>query len=57
MLELAGLGIAMGNGNEKLKNVADFATKKSSETRAITECHVHLLFGLLQLPAILSLAP
>jgi len=31
MLELVGLGIAMGNGNEKLKNVADFITKKSSE--------------------------
>ena len=31
MLELAGLGIAMGNGNEKLKKVADFITKKSSE--------------------------
>ncbi|WP_141434265.1 Cof-type HAD-IIB family hydrolase [Bacillus sp. 03113] len=31
MLELVGLGIAMGNGNEKLKNVADFVTKKSSE--------------------------
>ncbi|WP_409275135.1 Cof-type HAD-IIB family hydrolase [Neobacillus sp. SCS-31] len=31
MLEFVGLGIAMGNGNEKLKNVADFITKKSSE--------------------------
>jgi Cof subfamily protein (haloacid dehalogenase superfamily) len=31
MLELVGLGIAMGNGNEKLKNVADFVTKKSGE--------------------------
>ncbi len=31
MLELVGLGIAMGNGNEKLKMVADFITKKSSE--------------------------
>lgn len=31
MLELVGLGIAMGNGNEKLKNVADFVTKKSNE--------------------------
>lgn len=31
MLELVGLGIAMGNGNEKLKNIADFVTKKSSE--------------------------
>ncbi|AND42385.1 Cof-type HAD-IIB family hydrolase [Cytobacillus oceanisediminis] len=31
MLELVGLGIAMGNGNEKLKKVADFVTKKSSE--------------------------
>jgi Cof subfamily protein (haloacid dehalogenase superfamily) len=31
MIELVGLGIAMGNGNEKLKNVADFVTKKSSE--------------------------
>lgn len=31
MLELVGLGIAMGNGNEKLKQVADFVTKKSSE--------------------------
>ncbi len=31
MLELVGLGIAMGNGNEKLKSVADFVTKKSSE--------------------------
>jgi hydroxymethylpyrimidine pyrophosphatase-like HAD family hydrolase len=31
MLELVGLGIAMGNGNEKLKTVADFVTKPSSE--------------------------
>lgn len=31
MLELVGLGIAMGNANETLKNVADFVTKKSSE--------------------------
>ena len=31
MLELVGLGIAMGNGNVKLKNVADFVTKPSSE--------------------------
>jgi len=31
MLELVGLGIAMRNGNEKLKKVADFVTKKSSE--------------------------
>jgi Cof subfamily protein (haloacid dehalogenase superfamily) len=31
MLELVGLGVAMGNGNEKLKLVADFITKKSSE--------------------------
>jgi Cof subfamily protein (haloacid dehalogenase superfamily) len=31
MLETVGLGIAMGNGNEKLKNVADFITKKSGE--------------------------
>ena len=31
MLELVGLGIAMGNGNEKLKTIADFVTKKSSE--------------------------
>ncbi|MDM5188504.1 Cof-type HAD-IIB family hydrolase [Bacillus sp. DX4.1] len=31
MLELVGLGVAMGNGNEKLKIVADFVTKKSSE--------------------------
>ncbi|RHW35971.1 Cof-type HAD-IIB family hydrolase [Neobacillus notoginsengisoli] len=31
MLEFVGLGIAMGNGNEKLKNVADFITKPSSE--------------------------
>ncbi|KAF0815837.1 MULTISPECIES: Cof-type HAD-IIB family hydrolase [unclassified Cytobacillus] len=31
MLELVGLGIAMGNGSEKLKNVADFVTKKSSQ--------------------------
>ena len=31
MLELVGLGIAMGNGNENLKKVADFVTKKSSE--------------------------
>ncbi|MFD0048130.1 Cof-type HAD-IIB family hydrolase [Actinomycetes bacterium NPDC127524] len=31
MVELAGLGIAMGNGNERLKNAADFVTKKSSE--------------------------
>ncbi|WP_459503877.1 Cof-type HAD-IIB family hydrolase [Bacillus sp. C1] len=31
MLELVGLGIAMGNGNAQLKAVADFVTKKSSE--------------------------
>ncbi|KEK22340.1 Cof-type HAD-IIB family hydrolase [Bacillus gaemokensis] len=31
MLELVGLGIAMGTGNEQLKAVADFVTKKSSE--------------------------
>ncbi|MWC31370.1 Cof-type HAD-IIB family hydrolase [Paenibacillus sp. MMS18-CY102] len=31
MLELAGLGIAMGNGSEKAKRAADFITKKSSE--------------------------
>ncbi|MDX8360711.1 Cof-type HAD-IIB family hydrolase [Cytobacillus sp. IB215316] len=31
MLELVGLGIAMGNGSEKLKNTADFITKKSSD--------------------------
>ncbi|MDQ0272818.1 Cof-type HAD-IIB family hydrolase [Cytobacillus purgationiresistens] len=31
MLELAGLGVAMGNGSENLKSVADFVTKKSGE--------------------------
>ncbi|MCA1055772.1 Cof-type HAD-IIB family hydrolase [Rossellomorea aquimaris] len=31
MLELAGLGIAMGNGHERLKEVADFVTEKSGE--------------------------
>lgn len=31
MLEYVGLGIAMGNGSEQLKAVADFVTKKSSE--------------------------
>jgi HAD superfamily hydrolase (TIGR01484 family) len=31
MVELVGLGIAMGNGNVKLKNVADYITKKSNE--------------------------
>jgi len=31
MLELVGLGVAMGNGNENLKKVADFVTKPSSE--------------------------
>lgn len=31
MLELVGLGIAMENGHESLKMVADFVTKKSSE--------------------------
>jgi len=31
MLELVGLGIAMGNGHENLKLVADFVTKKSGE--------------------------
>lgn len=31
MLELAGLGIAMGNGSVKLKETADFITKKSNE--------------------------
>ncbi|OIU72808.1 Cof-type HAD-IIB family hydrolase [Rossellomorea aquimaris] len=31
MLELAGLGIAMGNGSDKLKAAADFVTKPSGE--------------------------
>ncbi|MGM9986214.1 MAG: Cof-type HAD-IIB family hydrolase [Bacillaceae bacterium] len=31
MLELVGLGIAMGNGTQKLKNAADFVTRPSSE--------------------------
>ncbi|MFD1020932.1 Cof-type HAD-IIB family hydrolase [Thalassobacillus hwangdonensis] len=31
MLELVGVGVAMGNGSEKLKQTADFVTKKSSE--------------------------
>lgn len=31
MLELVGLGIAMGNGSDNLKKVANFVTKKSSE--------------------------
>ncbi|WP_169088223.1 Cof-type HAD-IIB family hydrolase [Paenibacillus sp. PL91] len=31
MLELVGLGIAMGNGEERLKQKADFVTKKASE--------------------------
>jgi hydroxymethylpyrimidine pyrophosphatase-like HAD family hydrolase len=31
MLEIAGLGIAMGNGSEKVKRIADYVTKKSSE--------------------------
>jgi Cof subfamily protein (haloacid dehalogenase superfamily) len=31
MLELVGLGIAMENGHDRLKKVADFVTKKSSE--------------------------
>ena len=31
MLELVGLGIAMGNATEKVKDVADFITKISSE--------------------------
>lgn len=31
MLELVGLGIAMGNGEERLKQKADFITKKASE--------------------------
>lgn len=31
MLELVGLGVAMGNGTEKVKKVADFITKKSSD--------------------------
>ncbi len=31
MLGFVGLGIAMGNGSEKLKEVADFVTNKSSE--------------------------
>lgn len=31
MLEVVGLGIAMGNGNEKLKKIADFVTKPSSD--------------------------
>lgn len=31
MLELAGVGVAMGNGNDKLKKVANFITKNSNE--------------------------
>ncbi|MGE7690932.1 Cof-type HAD-IIB family hydrolase [Lysinibacillus sp. NPDC097214] len=31
MLEQVGLGIAMGNGSEALKNIADYVTKKSTE--------------------------
>jgi len=31
MLEVVGLGIAMGNGNDRLKQAADFVTKSSSE--------------------------
>ncbi|WP_442604146.1 Cof-type HAD-IIB family hydrolase [Paenibacillus sp. KN14-4R] len=31
MLEFVGLGIAMGNGEERLKQMADFVTKKASE--------------------------
>lgn len=31
MLELVGLGIAMGNANESLKSIANYVTKKSSE--------------------------
>jgi hydroxymethylpyrimidine pyrophosphatase-like HAD family hydrolase len=31
MLEFVGLGIAMGNGEEHLKQKADFVTKKASE--------------------------
>lgn len=31
MIELAGLGIAMGNGSDTLKSAADFVTKKSVE--------------------------
>jgi Cof subfamily protein (haloacid dehalogenase superfamily) len=31
MLELVGLGIAMGNGTDSLKKVADFVTRNSSE--------------------------
>lgn len=31
MLEMAGLGIAMGNGSERLKAAADFITKKASD--------------------------
>lgn len=31
MLELAGLGIAMGNGTDELKAISDFVTRKSSE--------------------------
>jgi len=31
MLEQVGFGIAMGNGSEALKNVANYVTKKSTE--------------------------
>ena len=31
MLEMAGLGIAMGNGNEQLKSIANFVTRNSSD--------------------------
>ncbi len=31
MLAMVGYGISMGNGSNKLKNIADFITKKSNE--------------------------
>jgi hydroxymethylpyrimidine pyrophosphatase-like HAD family hydrolase len=31
MLEYVGLGVAMGNGEDRLKQKADFITKKASE--------------------------
>jgi len=39
LLELVGLGLAMGNGNLKLKNVADFVTKHVN-TRSVQQIYL-----------------
>lgn len=37
MIQYAGLGIAMANGQEKLKNVADYITEHDNDHDGIVE--------------------